>query len=165
MTGTDIEKLDAVLRAHPKARHALIPLLQEAQAAFGYLPPEVLERVAGHANVPPSTVYGVATFYAQFYLTRQGRHNVKVCRGTACHVRGSAKLMSSSERRLGIKAGETTLDYEFSLERVACLGSCALAPVIVVDGKVHGLMNGPKTEQLFASLLKQSGKAPSASGA
>jgi NADH-quinone oxidoreductase subunit E len=152
MTGTDIEKLETILRSRPGDRHEIIPLLQEAQAAFGYLPPEVLRRVAEHVNVPPSRVYGVATFYAQFRLAPPGRHNVKVCRGTACHVRGSGEIMAGLERHLDIKAGGTTKDSRITLERVACVGSCALAPAVITNGKVFARMTSDKTLKLLDQL-------------
>ena len=148
----DLTKLDAVLSKHGKARQSLIPILQGAQAIYGYLPPEVLARVAGALNLPASTVYGVATFYAQFYLTRQGRHNVRVCRGTACHVRGSAEIMSALERHLGVPAGGTTKDYRVPLDRVACVGSCALAPAVIADGKVFGRMTTDKSLKIVKTL-------------
>jgi NADH-quinone oxidoreductase subunit E len=148
----DLGRLEPVLRKYGTARQALIPILQGAQAVYGYLPPEVLVRVAGALNLSESTVYGVATFYAQFYLTRQGRHNVKVCRGTACHVRGSGEIMSALERQLGIPAGGTTKDYRLTLERVACVGSCALAPAVIADGKVCGRMTTDKTLKMVKAL-------------
>ncbi len=148
----DLEVLDRILRRQPKSRTALIPILQEAQAAYGWLPREVLRRVSDHLNLSPAAVYGVATFYAQFYLTRQGRHNVKICCGTACHVRGSARILSAIQQRFGIRPGETTPDYRFSLERVACIGSCALAPVAVLDGKVHGRMAPEKALKIIERL-------------
>ena len=133
-------------------RGDLIPVLQDVQAAFGYIPPEVMTEIAKFLRIPESTVYGVATFYAQFYLTRQGKHRIKVCQGTACHVRGGRRVMEVVRRRLGIKPGETTEDYQFSLERVACFGSCALAPVMVVDGKVYGRMTQQKAVRLLENL-------------
>ena len=132
------ERLAPVLERHPKERASLIPLLQDVQDELGYLPPEAMREVARHLNLPESNVYGVVTFYAQFYLTRQGRRRVKVCLGTACHVRGGGRVMEAVRKHLGIEPGGTTEDYQFSLERVACFGSCALAPVMVVDGKVYG---------------------------
>jgi len=117
---------------------AVIPVLQKAQEVFGYLPREVLEEVAEGMGVPLSQVYGVVTFYSQFYLTRRGRHIVQQCDGTACHVRGAAKIIDAMEKDLGIKAGETTPDYRVTYEVVYCLGSCGLAPVAVVDGNVVG---------------------------
>jgi NADH-quinone oxidoreductase subunit E len=97
-----------------------------------------MKRIARFLNIGESAVYGVVTFYAQFYLTPQGRHKIKVCQGTACHVRGSDKIIAALEEKLGIRTGETTPDRKFSLERVACFGSCALAPVLVIDEKVYG---------------------------
>ncbi len=132
------EKLASVLENHPRDRSSLIPILQDVQDELGYLPAEAMKEVARHLRVPESTVYGVVTFYAQFYLTRQGRHKVKVCQGTACHVRGGKRVMDAVKKHLDIEPGGTTEDYQFSLERVACFGSCALAPVMVVDGKVYG---------------------------
>lgn len=115
----------------------LIPALQLVQAQEGWVSSEAMAALAEHLRVPEARVYGVASFYAQFHLSPQGRHRITVCRGTACHVRGSARLLTDLERMLGIEAGGTTDDMEFSLETVACLGSCALAPVVVED-KVYG---------------------------
>ncbi len=131
------ERLAAALEKHPKERSSLIPLLQDVQEELGYLPPEAMKEVARHLNVPESAVYGVVTFYAQFYLTRQGRHRIKVCLGTACHVRGASELMRHLEDTLETKSGRTTADDRFTLEEVRCLGACALAPVITIDGDYH----------------------------
>ena len=146
------EKVAQVLEKHPRDRSSLIPLLQDVQDELGYLPPEAMEEVARHLNLPEGAVYGVVTFYAQFYLTPQGRHRVKVCLGTACHVRGGRRIMDAVRRRLGIEPGETTPDYEFSLERVACFGSCALAPVMVVDGKVYGKLTPRRATKIIEGL-------------
>lgn len=127
----------------------LIPLLQKAQARQGYLPREALRQIARELRIPESKVYGVATFYAQFKLTHQGRHSLKVCQGTACHVKGAPRLLRTVETELGIKPGETTQDFRFSLERVACFGSCALAPVIVLDERVYGKMTTQKAKELL----------------
>ncbi len=127
----------------------LIPLLQRAQAEQGYLSWEALRRIARELRVPESKVYGIATFYAQFKLTRQGRHSLKVCQGTACHVKGAPRLLRTVETELGIKPGQTTPDFQFSLERVACFGSCALAPVIVLDERVYGKMTTQKAKELL----------------
>lgn len=127
----------------------VIPLLQAAQARFGYLPKEALREIARFARVPESKVYGVATFYAQFKLTRQGQHSIKVCQGTACHVKGAPRLLKTVESELGIKPGETTGNYQFSLERVACFGSCALAPVVVLDERVYAKMTTQKAKELL----------------
>jgi len=150
------KSLSDIFEGYEGKREELIPLLQEVQAEFGYLPAEARTAISKFLKVPESVVYGVATFYAQFYLTRQGRHKVKVCRGTACHVRGGHRIMQTVQRKLGIKPGETTEDYEFSLERVACFGSCALAPVVVIDGKVHGRMTTQKAEQILREVMESS---------
>jgi len=130
------------LRVGSKAERAgqVLPSLQRIQRELGYLPKEAVPAVAVVAGVPESHVYGVATFYAHFKFTPPGKHHVTVCCGTACHVRGSSKLVGDLQDRLNIKPGETTPDGNFSLETTACFGSCALAPVIVVGGKVQGRM-------------------------
>ena len=133
-------------------RSNLIPLLQALQEKFGWLPEDLLAAVADYLHVPASVVYGVATFYAQFYLTRQGKNRIKVCQGTACHVRGGKAIMDTVRKRLGLNPGQTTPDYLYSLERVACLGSCALAPVMVVNNKIHGAMTTVKAEQALQAL-------------
>ncbi|MHC4789315.1 MAG: NADH-quinone oxidoreductase subunit NuoE [Planctomycetota bacterium] len=132
------------------------PILQQVQAEFGYIPLEAMEATARHLGIPETAVYGVATFYAQFYLTRQGKHRIKVCRGTACHVRGGRGIMRTVRKKLGIGPGQTTEDYLFSLERVACLGSCALAPAMVVDDRVYGTVTPADAERLIDRLLKES---------
>ncbi len=152
MEDIDLGKLEGVLGAHDRAVSSLIPLLQDAQDVHGWLPQPVIDRVAEHLNLPASTVYGVVTFYAQFYLAPQGRHNVRVCQGTACHVKGSSNIIAALKRELGIEPGQTTDDLSLSLERVACVGSCALAPVVVVDGEVHGRMTLEKTLKVVKGL-------------
>jgi NADH-quinone oxidoreductase subunit E len=134
----DLAPLDEILEAYRGQRGAVIPVLQKAQGIYGYLPPEVLKRVAEGMRVPIGQIYGVVTFYSQFYLTRRGRHIVRQCDGTACHVRGAAKIIDKMEQELGIHMGETTPDYRCTCEVVYCLGSCGLAPVAVVDGNVVG---------------------------
>jgi NADH-quinone oxidoreductase subunit E len=151
------ERLVAIFARHRGVRAELIPLLQAVQADLGYLSPDSMREVARFLRMPESVIFGVATFYAQFYLTRQGRHKIKVCQGTACHVRGGAAILQAVTRMLGIEAGQTTGDDEFSLERVACVGSCALAPVVVTDDKVHGAMTPAKTDRLVDSLRKPGG--------
>ncbi|NOZ86679.1 MAG: NAD(P)H-dependent oxidoreductase subunit E [Deltaproteobacteria bacterium] len=125
----------------------LIPALQYIQGQEGYLPPEAMEAAARHLRMPKSKVFGVASFYAQFNFKPQGRHKITICRGTACHVRGSARLLAKVEENLGVHAGETTEDMSFTLETVACFGACALAPVAVVDGKVSGNQTVSKLKQ------------------
>lgn len=145
-------QLDGVFRKYGGKRPELIPILQDVQSVLGYLPPAAIAAVAKFLRVPESVVYGVVTFYAQFYLTRQGKHKIRVCQGTACHVRGGKQILAAVKKRLGIGAGQTTEDYQFSLERVACFGSCALGPVMVVNNKVHGRMTPQKAERLLEKL-------------
>ena len=133
-----IQGLDSVLVRHARDESQLIPLLQDIQAQMGYISSDAMAAAATHLNIPESSVYGVVTFYSQFYLTRQGKHKVRVCQGTACHVRGAGEIIRAVTARLGIGPGQTTADFEFSVERVACFGSCALAPVMVVNDKVYG---------------------------
>jgi NADH-quinone oxidoreductase E subunit len=131
-------ELDPVLSRHVSLRENLIPILHEVQREIGYLPPEAIKQVAGYLNISTSTVYGVATFYSAFKFKPSGKHSIKVCRGTACHVKGMGQVLDEIEKRLGVKAGETTQDGKYTLETEACFGSCALAPVVVVDGKAYG---------------------------
>ncbi|OGP61292.1 MAG: NADH dehydrogenase [Deltaproteobacteria bacterium RBG_13_61_14] len=140
--------LRALLEKYPAERSNLIPLLQVVQDQHGWLTEDSMAAIAEYLHVPSSIVYGVATFYAQFYMTPQGKHRVKVCQGTACHVRGSQAIMDQLSSKLGIPPGGTTSDLLFSLERVACFGSCALAPVMVLDGKVHGRVTIKKAEKI-----------------
>ena len=148
----DLAPLDEALDEYEGDSGAVIPALQKAQAIFGYLPAEVLQRISQRLNAPLSEVYGVATFYSQFYLTRRGRHTVRVCDGTACHVRGAPKIVSALERELGVRAGETTPDYRVTLEIVYCLGSCGLSPVAVVDESVVGRLVPEKAVELVREL-------------
>ena len=130
-------------------RQELIPILQETQEQFRYLPAEAMREIGRFLRIPESTIYGVCTFYAQFKLTPLGRKIVKICRGTACHVRGGAKILEETEKILGIKAGETTNDLEYTLETIACFGSCALAPVLVIDDIVHGRVTTSKVKSII----------------
>ncbi|HEY55996.1 MAG TPA: NADH-quinone oxidoreductase subunit NuoE [Dehalococcoidia bacterium] len=144
------QQLGDILSDYEGDSSELIPILQAAQERFGYLPEEVMAGIAQFLKLAPSAVYGVGTFYAQFKLTPTGKRTVKVCRGTACHVRGADRILQEIERRLGIKPGETTSDLEYSLETIACFGSCALAPVMVADKTVYGRMTPPKVAQILA---------------
>ncbi len=142
-------KLESVFARHHGGQAEIIPVLQDIQEELGSIPRPAMVEAAGFLGVPEAVIYGVATFYTQFYLTPQGKHSVKVCRGTACHVRGSKRIMEAASAKLGIQPGETTADLKFSLEQVACFGSCALAPVVVIDGKVYGKMTPKRTEELM----------------
>ncbi|MCX7912404.1 MAG: NADH-quinone oxidoreductase subunit NuoE [Dehalococcoidales bacterium] len=143
------EKMGEIFSHHRSDRENLIPILQEIQEEFNYLPKEAIHETARYLNISESTIYGVATFYTQFKLTPQGRKVVRVCCGTACHVRGAARVLEELEKTLDIEAGETTDDLEYSLETVACLGSCALAPVVTVNDAVYGRMTPEKARQLL----------------
>jgi NADH-quinone oxidoreductase subunit E len=134
----DLAPLDELIDELGGKKGALIPILQRAQEAYGYLPPEVLKHIAERTCTPLNQVYGVVTFYSQFYLERRGKYVVRQCDGTACHIRGAAKIMDSVERDLGIKVGETTPGYKYTYEVVYCLGSCGLAPVAVINNKFFG---------------------------
>ncbi|MGQ9599684.1 MAG: NADH-quinone oxidoreductase subunit NuoE [Anaerolineae bacterium] len=134
----DLTLLYGVLEQYKAQRGAVIPVLQKAQELYGWLPKPVLETIAHEMRIPLSQIYGVVTFYAQFYLTRRGRHIIRQCDGTACHVRGAGRIINTVENRLGIRAGETTPDYRITYEVVYCLGSCGLAPVAMVNDQVVG---------------------------
>jgi NADH-quinone oxidoreductase subunit E len=130
----------------------LIPALQAVQEKFGYLPEVAMEEIGHLAGMSPNVVYGVASFYSQFRFIKPGEHIIKVCLGTACHVRGAASLVESLERELNVEAGKTTSDGKFSLETVRCFGSCALAPVIVFDEDVHGNLTSTKAKEILDKL-------------
>ena len=148
----DLAPLEEVFEEYSSVQGAIIPVLQKAQDIYGYLPSEVLETIANRMHVPLSQVYGVATFYSQFYLTRRGRHIVRQCDGTACHVRGAGRIIRTIEKELGIEAGETTPDYRLTYEVVYCLGSCGLSPVAMVDGQVVGHLVPEKMLQIVREL-------------
>jgi len=148
----DLNPLYEALDEYITQKGAIIPALQKAQEIYGWLPPEVLQAVAKRMNVPLSQVYGVVTFYSQFYLQRRGKHIIRQCDGTACHVRGSARIVQVVEDYLGIKAGETTKDFEYTFEVVYCLGSCGLAPVAMVDDEVVGHLVPEKMIEILEGL-------------
>jgi len=130
-------------------------VLQDIQAKYGYLPEEELIETAETLAVPLIDVYGIATFYKSFSLTPRGRHQVKVCLGTACHVRGASRIGKEVKRKLAIKPGETSEDGEFSLETVMCLGCCAIGPVVVIDGKYYGQVTPTKVESILRTIREE----------
>jgi len=130
-------------------REELIPILQQVQDRIGYLSDEAINEISEFINMSSSKIFGVASFYAQFRFTPVGRKKVMVCQGTACHVRGAPLVLEEIKRHLGINEGETTPDFEYSLETVACIGCCALAPCVVVDGKVEAKVTPRKVKRLF----------------
>jgi NADH-quinone oxidoreductase subunit E len=154
--GLDLpERLSLLLAPYKGQKGASIPILQKVQEEFGYLPQETISEIAKFLGLSQNEIYGIATFYAQFRFERRGEHTVRVCQGTACHVRGSRRILDTVERELHIQPGETTKDYKFSLERVACFGSCALAPVMVMDKTVFGRMTTAKARQILAEYQKE----------
>ncbi|NJN95176.1 MAG: NAD(P)H-dependent oxidoreductase subunit E [Anaerolineales bacterium] len=143
------EQIEHILIRYPREdRGFLIPILQGVQEQYGYISPAVVDEISKFTCVSPGEIFGVASFYSQFRFTKPGEHTIKVCLGTACHVRGSARILELLEHQLKIKTGQTTADDKFSLEHVACFGCCALAPVVVVDKEVHGRMSSTKTQKL-----------------
>ena len=148
MTGNRAKVKNILLR-FGRSRENLIPVLQEIQRDTGYISEEAMEQAADYLKVSSSTVYGVATFYSFFKLTPVGRNTVKVCCGTACHVRGGAHILRDIERRLDVKPGGTTADGEHSLETVACVGACALAPVVIVNEDVYGRVTTSGTGKIL----------------
>lgn len=142
--------IDAILERYPGAkRDSLIPLLQEVQQQHGYLSREAVVRIGEHLRLPSSKIYGVATFYNQFRFQPQGKFHIQVCRGTACHVKGSSAILDTIKRELKIEAGQTSRDGMFSLEVVACIGACGLAPVICVNGEFHASLTTQKVGKIL----------------
>lgn len=132
------EKLEAILSCYQGKPNEVIPVLQDVQDAFGYLPEQEMREVARFLGLAESRVYAVATFYEQFKFTPRGRNRITVCRGTACHVRGGERIREELERKLGIQASETTEDLEYTLETAACIGCCGLAPAVVINDTTYG---------------------------
>ena len=146
----DLAKLDELLADLGSKKGTLIPILQKAQDIFGYLPKDVLIRISEKAGIPISQVYGVVTFYAQFHLEPRGRNIIRSCQGTACHVRGAKGIMAELVKCLGLKEGEvTTSDLRFTLESVACIGCCGLAPVIMINDETHGRLEPPMIKDIL----------------
>jgi len=143
------DRLEDIFSSFKGKAEELIPILQGVQAEFGYLPERAMAETARFAGVPQSRVYAVATFYAQFRFTPIGKNHVMVCRGTACHVRGGPRILAEIEKHLGIKEGETSEDLEYSLETVACIGACGLAPCLMINQKVEAGLTPKKVEKLF----------------
>jgi len=144
------EKIDAILEKYAGTRGSLIPILQEVQGIYNYLPKDALIYVAEKTGVPISSIYGVVTFYAQFHLNPRGRNIIRVCQGTACHVRGGKAVLDAVEKALGIKAGETTPDLKFTFETIACIGACGLAPVMQINNDTHGRLTAEEVPKILA---------------
>jgi NADH:ubiquinone oxidoreductase subunit E len=151
----DLKQVDRIIDGYRGKRWALIPLAQEIQQNVGYIPPEVVPRIADALHLFPAEVQGVVSFYAQLYTEPRGKNIVRVCRGTACHVRGGKSILKLTRQYLGIDEGETTEDMEYTLETVACIGVCALAPNLMVNNQTHGNMNPKKVAMLFGGRVKE----------
>ena len=146
----DWRRLEELINRRKGETWALIPLLQDVQEAFGYIPPECMEPVAEALNLFPSEVQGVVTFYAGFSLEPKGKNVIKICRGTACHVRGGRSILRFIKKELGLDEGQTTPDYQFTLETVACLGACFLAPAMMINRSYFGKLSPPKVSSILA---------------
>ncbi len=145
----DIESIDRIIDAHQCEASSLIQVLLDIQSENHWLPREALDRVSERLQVPLTRIQHIATFYKAFSLVPKGRHEVHICMGTACHVRGASRILDTVQEVTGIKAGETDIDLRFSLETVNCLGCCALGPVMEIDGKTHGKMAPAKTADVL----------------
>lgn len=150
----DLDKVREILKSHKAGRGGLIGILQETQAAYGYLPRAALTEISKTLKIPMSKIFGVVTFYAQFHLKPRGRHVIRVCLGTACHVRGGERILEKVGEVLGIQPGDTTGDLEFTLERVACLGACGLSPAMMIDDRTYGRLTSKKVEKILKDYSK-----------
>ncbi len=149
------DKLPGLIEKYNNENGTVIGLLQDIHEAYGYLPEEILNQVSAEIEVPLSTLYSLATFYSSFRLEPMGKHHICTCVGTACHVKGAPFVVDTIERELGIKAGETTPDGNFTFDTVNCLGACALAPLVVVDDEYHGKMDQKKAQKLVNAIGKE----------
>jgi len=149
ITEVDLARIEAIIAEYQNQRWALLPLLERIQQEFGFIPPSSIDLIAKGLGVFPTQVQGVITFYAQLYTSPRGKNIVRVCRGTACHVRGGKTILKLVKRHLGIREGEITPDFEYSLETVACIGCCALAPNMVINRNIYGRMNPKKVALIF----------------
>lgn len=143
------EQLKSVFASYKGEKNELIPVLQDVQEEIGYLPDEAMREVARFVRVPESKVFGVATFYARFHLQPRGRHIIRLCCGTACHVRGASKVAGKVKDILQVSVNETTADKKFTYEEVACIGACGLAPVMTIDDKTFGKLDADKTKKII----------------
>ena len=148
-TKCDLTLVDQIIEHYRARKWPLIPILQEIQNEFGFIPPEAIEPIAGALNMFPSQIQGVITFYSQLYTEPRGKRIVRVCRGTACHVRGGKTILKLAKQHLGIEEGQTTPDMEYTLETVACIGVCAMAPNMVIGKQTYGHLNPKKVSQIF----------------
>ena len=154
-TEADLARIEAIIAEYQNQRWALLPLLERIQQEFGFIPSSAVSLIAKGLGLFPTQVQGVISFYAQLYTTPRGKNIVRVCRGTACHVRGGKTILKLVKRQLGIEEGEITSDYEYSLETVACIGCCALAPNMVINKNIFGRMNPKKVALIFGYYGRQ----------
>ena len=153
----DWDEFSTLLEGHHREKWGLIPLLQKVQEKFGYIPPETIEPIAQTLGLYPSQVQGVITFYAGFSTEPKGKCVLKVCRGTACHVKGGKSILRLIQKDLDLEEGETTPDYQFTLETAACLGACFLAPAMMVDREYYGKLNPIKVSSVLGEYQKEKG--------
>jgi NADH:ubiquinone oxidoreductase subunit E len=153
--GIDLEKLKGIMDNHRDENWALIPLLQEIQETFGYIPPESIEPIAEALKIFPSQVQGVISFYSGLSLKPKGKNVIRLCRGTACHVKGARSVLRLMKRELGLEEGETSADYQFTLETVACLGACFLAPTLMVNRNYFGKLSPTKVNTILGQYGKK----------
>lgn len=144
-----LDDIDRLIEKHRHEESALIGIMQDVQKELNYLPQSILLKLAQRLDIPLSRIYSIATFYKAFSLAPRGRHQIGVCIGTACHVRGGQKIVEKIERELGIRSGQTTNDFKFTLETVRCLGCCSLAPVMRIDKDTHGRLNQAKIPKIL----------------
>ena len=154
----DWSQLTVIIEKYKDQNWSLIPLLQEVQETFGYIPPKSIEPIADALKIYPAQVQGVITFYSGFSLKPKGRFVLKVCRGTACHVKGSRSILRYVKKELNLEEGETSEDYQFTLETVACLGACFLAPTMMVNHTYYGKLSPTKVSSVLAQFKKQQGE-------
>jgi len=151
----DLARIEAIIAEYQNQRWALLPLLERIQQEFGFIPPSSIDIIAKSVGLFPAQVQGVITFYAGLYTTPRGKNIVRVCRGTACHVRGGKTILKLVKRHLDIEEGGITPDFEYSLETVACIGCCALAPNMVINRNIYGYMNPKKVALIFGQYGRQ----------
>jgi NADH:ubiquinone oxidoreductase 24 kD subunit len=149
----DLAAIDQVLEDYKSTEGALIPVLQAAQAIYGYLPARALEKIAEVMGLPISQIFGVVTFYSQFKMKPRGKHIIRLCRGTACHVRGAGAILNTLEEHLNVHDGDTTKDGQFTLETVACVGACSLGPVVLIDDNAHGRLKSDQLAEVLAPYM------------
>jgi NADH-quinone oxidoreductase subunit E len=150
--GSDLKLLDPLIEKYKGKKGNMIPLLQGAQEIYGYIPREAFEKISAETGLPLSDMFGVATFYAQFRLKPVGRHIIKVCHGTACHVQNAKEITEALEETLGVRDGETTEDRFYTLESVACLGCCSLAPVMMIGEQTYGKLTGNEATKIVKTI-------------